>query len=42
MGNLVLALFLILYALSVLGLGIPVIILGLTAGLAGILLLVGR
>lgn len=42
MGNIVLALFLILYALSAVGLGIPEIVVGITAGLAGILLLVGR
>lgn len=42
MGNLVLAVFLILFALTFLGLAIPEIILGLAAGIAGILLLVGR
>lgn len=42
MGNLILALFLILFALVSFGLGIPEIIVGITALVAGILLLVGR
>lgn len=42
MGNIVLALFLILFALVSVGLAIPEIIVGIAAGIAGILLLVGR
>lgn len=42
MGNIVLALFLLLFALVTFGLGVPEIILGITALIAGILLLVGR
>lgn len=42
MGNLVLAVFLLLLALTYFGVAIPPVILGLAAGVAGILLLVGR
>lgn len=42
MGNLVLALFLILFALIQFGLAIPELVVGIVALIAGILLLVGR
>lgn len=42
MGNITLALFLLLYALTQFGLGIPPIVLGIVSLIAGILLLVGR
>lgn len=42
MGNTVLIIFLILYGLVALGLGIPLWVVGVAALLAGVLLLVGR
>jgi len=42
MGSIALALFLVLYALTQFGLGIPPIVIGIVALIAGILLLSGR